>query len=127
MNTIGGWLWLAAGGAAGTLLRYALGGWIGRATGGTFPWGTLAINVAGCLGIGALAGLLDRGGLLSPVLRMTLMVGVLGGFTTFSSYGLETFRLLADAQWAAAAGYVLLSNGLGLAAVWLGHQVLAVA
>lgn len=127
MNTPGGWLWLAAGGAAGTLLRYAVGGWIGRATGGTFPWGTLVINVTGCLGIGALAGLLDRGGLLSPVLRMALMVGLLGGFTTFSSFGLETFRLLADAQWGAAAAYVLVSNSAGLAAVWLGHRVVSVA
>jgi CrcB protein len=127
VNTVSAWLWLAAGGAAGTLLRYAVSGWIMRATGGTFPWGTLAINAAGCLGIGVLAGLLDRGGLLSTVLRMSLMVGVLGGFTTFSSFGLETFRLLADAQWGAAAAYVLLSNASALASVWLGHRVISLA
>jgi CrcB protein len=124
MSGPSGWLWLAAGGAVGTLLRYTLGGWLARATGSTFPWETLLINVSGCLVIGALTGYLDRGGLLSPTLRVVLMVGVLGGFTTFSSFGLETLRLLQGAQWTHAVGYVLLTNALGLAAVWVGHRAL---
>jgi CrcB protein len=118
------WLGLAAGGALGTVARYALGGWVQRASGGTFPWGTCAINLLGCLAIGALAGYADRGGLLSPELRVTLLIGVLGGFTTFSSFGLETFRLLADGDLARAAAYVGLTNGAGLFAVWFGYRVL---
>jgi len=121
------WLLVALGGAAGTLLRWGLGGWLARATGGTFPWETLVINVAGCLGIGLLAGAFDRGALLPPPLRMALMVGVLGGFTTFSTFALETLRLALDAQWAAAASYVALSNVLGLAAAWAGHRAALVA
>ncbi len=119
----GFWIWLALAGAAGTLLRYALGGWLARATGETFPWETCIINVLGCLGIGALAGYLDRGGLLSPAFRMVLMAGLLGGFTTFSSFGLETFRLAAEAQWTRAIAYVAVTNVGGLAAVWAGHRL----
>ena len=124
MNGPQAWLGLAAAGALGTLLRYALGGWIQSATGGTFPWGTCAINVAGCLAIGALAAYADRGGLLLPALRTGLTIGLLGGFTTFSSFGLETFRLVADGDWGRAAGYVALTNLGGLAAVWLGYRAL---
>ena len=123
MTGLGGWLWIAAGGAAGTLLRYALGGWLARSTGGTFPWETCAINVAGSLAIGILAGYADRGGFLSPVTRMALMVGVLGGFTTYSSFALESLRLAMDSQWLRAAGYVGLTNAGGLAAVWAGYRI----
>jgi len=116
------WLLVALGGAIGTLLRFALGGWLARATGGVFPWETLIINVTGCLAVGACAGALDRGALLSPPLRMAIMVGVLGGFTTFSTFALETFRLAAAAQWGGVFVYVALSNVLGLGAAWLGHR-----
>jgi CrcB protein len=117
------WLMVAVAGAAGTLLRYGLGGWLARATGGVFPWETLAINTLGSLAIGVLAGLVDRGALLPPHARMTLMVGLLGGFTTFSSFALETLRLVADAQWGAATLYIALTNIAGLAAVWAGYRV----
>jgi CrcB protein len=120
----GGWIALAACGALGTLCRYGLGGWIARATGGTFPWETCAINVSGCLVIGAVAAAVDRGAAISPATRVAIMVGFLGGFTTFSSFGLEGFRLLADAQWARALAYVALTNMGGLAAVWVGYRVL---
>lgn len=120
-NSAQTWLFVALAGGAGTLLRYALGGWIARATGGTFPWETLIINVAGCLGIGALAGALDRGALLPPPLRMALMVGLIGGFTTFSSFALEAFRLAQNAQWPSTMAYVLLSNIVGLTAVYIGY------
>jgi CrcB protein len=105
-------------------LRYVLGGWIARRTDGTFPWETVAINVLGCFAIGGLGAYADRGGLLSPAARTVLMVGVLGGFTTFSSFGLETYRLVAEAEWARAAGYVALTNVAGLGAVWLGYRAL---
>lgn len=124
VKTLTLWSCLALAGAAGTLLRFAIGGGIGRAGGPSFPWGTFAVNVTGCLAIGALAGAMDRGALASPLLRVTLTVGLLGGFTTYSSFGLETFRLLATGHWASAALYVVLTNALGLAAVWAGYRAL---
>ena len=119
------WVFVGGAGAVGVLLRYVLGGWLARASGGMFPWETLAINVAGCLAIGLLAGALDRGAPLSPSVRMALMVGLLGGFTTFSSFALETLRLIQDAEWLSATAYVLMSNVGGLAAVFLGYGLLA--
>jgi len=119
------WLGVAVGGALGTLLRYALGGWIQHASGGTFPWGTFAVNLSGALAIGALAGYVDRGGALTPAWRTALQIGVLGGFTTFSSLGLETFRLVQDGDWSRAALYVGMTNGLGLAAVFAGYRAFA--
>ncbi len=118
------WLLVALAGGAGSLLRYVLGGWLARSTGGTFPWETLCINVVGCLVIGALAAVVDRGGLLSPATRMALMAGLLGGFTTFSSFALETFRLAEDAQWFRAGGYVLATNIIGLVAVWASYRAI---
>ncbi|MCA9726481.1 MAG: fluoride efflux transporter CrcB [Candidatus Eisenbacteria bacterium] len=116
------WLGLAAGGAIGTLLRYILAGWIARGT-TTFPWGTVGVNLIGCLAIGLISGHLDRGALIAPALRVAILIGVLGGFTTFSTFGLETFRLLADAQLARAAGYVVVTNLGGLALVWGGYRL----
>jgi CrcB protein len=119
-----GWLLLAGCGALGTLCRYALGGWIARATGGTFPWETCAINLLGCLAIGVIAGAVDRGAMIPPVTRVAIMVGFLGGFTTFSSFGLESFRLLAGAEWGRALAYFGLTNVGGLVAVWAGYRAL---
>jgi CrcB protein len=116
------WLLVAMAGAAGTLLRYALGGWLARITGGLFPWETFVVNAVGCLAIGAIAGALDKGALLPPPIRMALMVGFIGGFTTFSTFALEAFRLAASAQWVAATAYVILTNLVGFAAVWLGYE-----
>jgi len=121
------WLLVALAGAAGTLLRYLLGGWLARVTGGLFPWETFVINVVGCLAIGALAAALDRGALLSPPLRMALMVGLIGGFTTFSSFALEALRLSQGAQWMSAALYVVLTNAVGLGAVWAGYAAARLA
>ena len=116
------WAGVAVGGAVGTLLRFALGGWIQHASGGTFPWGTFVINVGGALAIGALAAYADRGGALPAAWRIALQVGVLGGFTTFSSFGLETFRLVQDGDWGRAALYVTGTNALGLVAVFAGYR-----
>jgi CrcB protein len=122
MSSIPTWLLVAAAGAAGTLLRYLAGGWLARATGGTFPWETLVINVLGCLIIGVIAGMLDRGVLLAPPLRMSLMIGFIGGFTTFSTFALDAFRLVAAGQSAACLGYILLSNLAGFAGVIAGYR-----
>jgi CrcB protein len=115
---------IALGGALGTVLRYALGGWIQHASGGTFPWGTLLVNVTGCAVIGAVAAFVDRGGGLPPAWRMTIQIGVLGGFTTFSGFGLETFRLLADGDLGRATAYFAATNAGCLAAVWLAYRLM---
>jgi CrcB protein len=109
---------IALAGAMGTLLRYALGGWIQGASGGSFPWGTLGVNVLGCAAIGAVAAWTDRGG-LAPPWRLVLQVGVLGGFTTYSSFGLETFRLLGAGESGRALAYVGATNVACLGAVWI--------
>ena len=116
-------LGIALGGAFGTLLRYGLGGWIQHASRGTFPWGTLCVNVAGCAAIGALAAYADRGGFLSPAWRLALQIGVLGGFTTFSSFSLETLRLVNDGDLGRAAAYFGATNAGCLLAVWAAFRV----
>jgi CrcB protein len=117
------WLWIALAGAAGTLCRYALGRWILTATGGAFPWGTLVVNAVGCFLIGIVAAVIEKEEMLSPALRLAVIVGFLGGFTTFSSFALESFALAKDGSWGAAAGYFVLTNAIGLAAVWVGHRM----
>jgi CrcB protein len=114
---------VALAGAAGTLLRYVLGGWLARATGGVFPWETFLINALGCLAIGVAAAFLDKGALLPPPIRMAIMVGLIGGFTTFSTFALEAYRLAAAGQWMAASGYVVLTNVVGFVAVWVGYRI----
>jgi CrcB protein len=116
------WIGVAVAGALGVLARFALGGWLARATGGVFPWETMIVNMSGCLVIGALAAAVDKGALFSPSLRMALMVGFLGGYTTFSSFALEALKLAQDAQWRGAMIYVLVTNVSGLMAVWLGYS-----
>jgi CrcB protein len=91
------WLAVFVGGGLGATLRYAIGGWVQSAIGSFFPWGTLVVNASGCLAIGVLATLLEERSLLGPSWRLFLLVGVLGGYTTFSSFGLETWRLVEAA------------------------------
>lgn len=115
------WILVGVGGLIGTLARYGLGGLIARMKGGsTFPLETLVINVAACLAIGYLAGLSETRGLFGPSARGFLFVGLLGGFSTFSTFGYETFHLLRDGQLGAAMGSVALQVVLGLGAVWGG-------
>ena len=98
-------------------MRYALGGWVQTLTASFFPWGTLAVNVLGCFAIGVLATLLEERSAIGPSTRWFLLVGLLGGFTTFSTFGFETWRLVEAGDWSRAAGNVLGSTGAGLAAV----------
>jgi fluoride exporter len=118
-------LWLVGlGGSLGSMARYGLGGLVGRWKGGwTFPLETLLVNVVGCLLIGMLASLAEARGVLSGTTRAFLMVGVLGGFTTFSSFGYETFQLLREGQFGPAALSAGLQVGGGLGAVWGGTIV----
>lgn len=109
------------GGFAGSVARYLLGGWLLHHTAqARFPWSTFAVNVAGCLVIGVLAGLAERHSMFGPNLRLFLFTGLLGGFTTFSAFGLETLFLLRRGETGVAAAYVAGSVLLGLAAVWMG-------
>ena len=110
------YLWIALGSAIGGVARYACQAWAARAISETFPWGTLIVNIVGCSLIGFVATFTDRG-----VQRQFLMVGILGGYTTFSSFGLETLNLARDGQWSKVAGYVVGSVVLCLAGVFLGH------
>ncbi|MCC7475456.1 MAG: fluoride efflux transporter CrcB [Pirellulales bacterium] len=116
-------LFIAGGGALGSLLRYALHGWVQRSSGsGTFPIGTLAVNVLGCFLIGLITAFVTRpSALIAEEYRLGLTVGLLGGFTTFSAFGLETFILGTTQKLGYALLNIVLSCGLGLLAVWLGH------
>ncbi len=117
------WLLIAIGGGVGSLLRYLLQGWLQRLAGGPFPCGTLSVNLLGCLAIGLLTPLLTEQAFVRHEVRLGLTVGILGGFTTFSTFGLETFLLLNSGQAKLAAANVALSCGLGLAAVLVGHRI----
>ncbi len=113
------------GGAAGTGLRMALSGWLAAKYGETFPVGTLVVNVTGCFIIGIFAALTGPDGpfFTSPLTRQVVMLGVLGGYTTFSSFGLQTFNLFQDGEWLRAGVNAVLSLVLCVVAVWLGHIV----
>lgn len=118
--------WVGVGGFLGSTARYGLGGLIARLKAGwTFPVETLIINVLGCLAIGWLAGLSEARGLFTGTTRAFLFIGVLGGFTTFSTFGYETFQLLRGAEWSSAVLSVCLQLVLGIGAVWAGHFVAA--
>jgi fluoride exporter len=111
-------LMIAAGGAAGTLLRYLVSALVQGWAGPRFPAGTLAVNATGCFAVGFLAVFLAGPG--REEWRAPVLVGVLGGYTTFSAFGWQTVALARDGQWPLAALNILLSNGCGLLAVWLG-------
>ena len=108
------------GGAVGAALRYGLSQLMNPVDTVGMPWGTLTANVVGCLLIGWLATTLSD---TSEAVRMGVLVGVLGGFTTFSSFGLETIRMVEAGEWFHAITYVLLSNIGGLLAVFLGLKI----
>src|SRR6266542_1096488 len=110
------YVWVSLGGGLGALARYALGGWIAGRAGTAFPLHTFLINVTGSLVIGVLLTLLTERFEVDPAWRLFLVVGFLGGYTTFSSYTFEGLTLLQAGEWGRAAWYVLGSNGLGLAA-----------
>jgi fluoride exporter len=116
-------LFVGVGGFVGTLARYWLSGLIARRYGETFPLGTLAVNALGCLLIGFLFHFFYDRALVNPTPSTVIFIGLLGGFTTFSSYGLQTFTLLRDGEVFLALINIVASNVLGLALVWLGYTV----
>lgn len=116
-------LLVGAGGFLGAAARYLLGGWILHHTMmGKFPWSTFAVNVLGCLAIGALSAVAERFNVTGPGFRLFLFTGLLGGFTTFSAFGFETFFLLRRGEWPIAALYAAASVMVCIFAVWAGFR-----
>jgi CrcB protein len=111
------------GGFVGTVARYWLSGVIAKRYGETFPLGTLAVNALGCFLIGLLFYFFYDRALTNPTSRTVIFIGLLGGFTTFSSYGLQTFTLLRDGELFLALVNVIASNVLCLVLVWLGYSL----
>lgn len=112
-------IFIALGGAIGALLRFGLSGFISKYFDVAFPWGTLAVNLSGCLLIGFLWEILSNA-VIAPNWRAFILIGVLGGFTTFSTYGLESISLLREGEIKFALVNIFLSNGVGLALVLIG-------
>jgi CrcB protein len=123
--------YVALGGGIGALLRYQSGRlmthWLGAAVVTTFPWATLTVNVVGSLLMGALAGFLARHGQGGEAWRLFVGVGVLGGFTTFSSFSLEMMLLIERGQAFQAVTYALVSLLAGLTALYLGLIIMRIA
>jgi fluoride exporter len=115
------------GGAFGTGLRMWMSSTLAARYGETFPLGTLVVNVAGSFVIGLFAGVTGPEGmfLTSPLTRQVVMIGVLGGFTTFSSFSFQTLNLITEGEWFHAGINIVLSVALCLLAVWLGHVAAA--
>jgi fluoride exporter len=118
------YLWVAIGGALGSVGRFWLTGLISAKFGETFPWGTLVINVTGSFVIGIIGALAIPEGRMDPQSRIFatqfLMIGICGGYTTFSSFSFRTLQLLQEREWLYAGGNVILSVVLCMVAVWLG-------
>ena len=110
-------------GFIGTLGRYWLSGIVARRYGETFPFGTLTVNLVGCFIVGLLFYLMQERYLVNENVRSIVLIGLIGGFTTFSSLGLQTFTLLRDNEIALAALNIIASNVLGLLLVWAGYTL----
>jgi len=121
--TLALYLWVALGSALGGAARFFCTGVAARLFGETFPWGTLFVNVLGSFIIGFFATLTGPDGRMfaGTTTRQFVMTGILGGFTTFSSFSLQTLNLANDGEWLQAGGNVVGSVVLCLVAVWLGH------
>jgi CrcB protein len=117
------YFWIAAGSALGGIARFWCSGVIARAFGETFPWGTLVVNVSGSLLIGIIAALTGPDGrvFLGSTTRLALMAGFCGGYTTFSSFSLQTLSLVQDGEWWLAGANIALSVVACLVAVWVGY------
>lgn len=115
---------IGVGGAIGSIMRYLVSGWAQQLSGSVaFPYGTLTVNVVGCLIIGLLSQLADDRGVLTPETRALVVVGFLGGFTTFSTFGNETFNFVRDGQSVWALANIAANVLIGLFAVWLGRTL----
>lgn len=114
---------IALAGSLGTLVRYGLGGFVQEHCGKMFPWGTVAVNLLGCLLFGLVWSSLAERWSASGEVRAVVLIGFMGAFTTFSTFMFETEQLLRDSQWWSALGYFTVHNVGGLAAVLAGLAV----
>ncbi|MBN2105379.1 fluoride efflux transporter CrcB [bacterium] len=113
---------IGCGGFIGAVLRYLISGWIQQIFASRhFPWGTLGVNLIGCFLIGVLGGLVENHELFAPETRLLLLVGILGSFTTFSTFGYESLALIRDQEIAAVFINVIGHVALGIGAAWLGY------
>jgi fluoride exporter len=119
------YFWIGLGGALGSVARYWASGVAARWFGETFPWGTLIVNVSGSMLIGFFAAATGTEGrwIVSPASRQFIMLGVLGGYTTFSSFSLQTLNLAREGDYFRAGANTLLSVILCLGGVWIGHAL----
>ena len=124
---LGTYLWIAIGGALGSMTRFWLAAFVAELLGPQFPWGTILINIVGSFVIGFFATFTGPGGrfVASFDVRAFVMVGICGGFTTFSAFSLQTLDLARANHWAQAGGNVLISVVICLLAVWCGHLLAA--
>jgi len=113
-------VWLALAGALGTLARYGLAGFVQRIDDPSFPWGTVAVNLAGCFLAGFLWTLFENKWSVSGEARTFVLVGFMGAFTTFSTFILETGEMFRSAEWMYAMGNLIMQNGFGFAALFVG-------
>ncbi|HEV7474881.1 MAG TPA: fluoride efflux transporter CrcB [Pyrinomonadaceae bacterium] len=116
-------IYIGLAGGVGTLIRYWLSEWAAKRFGETFPAGTLLVNLVGCFLAGLLFFLLLDRYVVSPTMRTVVLIGLLGGFTTFSSFGLQTFTLLRDGELGLALLNIGVSNVAGLLLVWGGYSL----
>ena len=116
-------IYIGLAGAVGTLLRYWLSESVAKRFGETFPTGTLVVNLVGCLLAGLLFNLMFDRYLVNPTVRTVVLIGLLGGFTTFSSFGLQTFTLMRDGELGLALFNIAVSNAGGLLMVWVGYAI----
>ena len=122
------YLVIGLGGALGSMLRFGIGTFIDNTVskaGQIFPWGTILVNITGCFIIGFIATISAGEGriMLNTLTRQFIMIGILGGYTTFSSFSIQTLNLAQDGQWGGATANVLLSVVLCLVGVWLGAML----
>jgi len=117
-------LLVGLGGFCGSILRYLLGGFVQALfKSSVFPWGTLGVNVLGCLLIGILGGLADNSAVVPPAARVFILIGLLGGFTTFSSFSYESLSLLRDRELLLTLAYVSSHLVLGIGAAFIGYGI----
>lgn len=114
---------IGVAGLVGTLSRYWLAGWVDARWDTRFPAGTLLVNLIGCFAIGFLVHAMEQKFIVDPDISAAILVGLLGGFTTFSSFAVQTFNLLRGGEIFAAGSYLVLSNAGGLILVWAGYRL----
>lgn len=115
------YLWVFVGGGLGSLCRFGLGQWLNRS--GSYPWGTLLANGLACIILGTLVAYASKQSLSTEV-RLLLMTGFCGGFSTFSTFSNELLQMLRQTDYVSALSYLLMSLLFGLLAIWLGMRVI---